>query len=107
MIIKTRTTSAMHESDAYLELRHKLPDEISVWVVLLAKSDGAVHPVVLVEESTGRQPHPVGIVQAPVIINQQSVKHIPASLPGAVEISTSEEASNCMPCKMMHPALQT
>ena len=42
------------------QLRHKAPDEAPLRVILLAKGDRAVHTIVLVEESTGRQPHPVG-----------------------------------------------
>ena len=89
----------------YLELGHKLPDKVPVGIVLLPKGDRAVHSVVLVEESACRQPHPICIVYAPVIINQQSVEHIPASCPGAVQISTGEEACDCMPRKVMHPSL--
>lgn len=48
-------------------LCHAPPDELALWVVLLAKSDGRVHAVVLVEEGRRAQPHPVGGVEEVVL----------------------------------------
>jgi hypothetical protein len=52
---------------AAAHLRHELADKGSLRVILLAKRDGAVHSVVLVEEGGGRQPLPVGGVQEVVL----------------------------------------
>lgn len=90
---------------AHLELRHKLPDKVTIGVVFAPKGDGAVDSVVLVEECAGRQPHPVCVVQAPVIVYQQPIKDIPASCPGAIQISTCEEAGYSMTRQVVHPTL--
>ena len=91
----------------HLQLRHKLSDKVPIRVILLPKSHRAVHPVVLVEESACREPHPVGVVQAPVIVYEEAIKHVSACCPGAVEVPARQEACNCMPGEMVHPALHT
>lgn len=93
------------QKTTHLELRHELPDKVTIGVVFAPKGDGAVHPVVLVEERAGRQPHPVCIVQAPVIVYQQPIKDVPAGCPGAVKISTCEEACYSMTRQVVHPTL--
>ena len=68
----------------HLELRHELPDKVAIGIILAPKGDRAVHSVILIEESAGRKPHPVCVVQAPVIVYQQPVEDISACRPGAI-----------------------
>ena len=48
----------------------------TIFVSLLPKSNRTVNPEILVEECTGRKPHPVGSIQIPVCIQKQFFKYL-------------------------------
>lgn len=49
-----------------MELWNEPPDELALWVILLGESNRRVDPEIGGEESRGREPHPISVVQTPV-----------------------------------------
>mmetsp|Transcript_7744 Transcript_7744/g.23433 ORF Transcript_7744/g.23433 Transcript_7744/m.23433 type:complete len:265 (+) Transcript_7744:355-1149(+) len=88
-----------------VQLWDVLADEISVGVGLLSKRDGTVNAEILVEEGTGGEPHPVGVVDTPVAIQQFPFKHCRTPLPALPQVAAGQEAGHGVPCEMVDPAL--
>ena len=64
-----------------------------------------VAAVVLMEEGTGGEPHPVAGVQTPVRVQKQLLEHFHALFPGLPEVSSGEETGNAMASEVVDPAL--
>jgi len=65
---------------------------------------GVVHPVVGHREgSHARQPQPVAVVQGPVGVDQFPLEDVPSVLPVLPQLTTGQEAGDCMPAEVVHP----
>lgn len=62
-------------------LRKPLANVVPVGVGLASKGDGRVAAEVLVEKARARQPHPVGVVDAPVRVDEVTVEDLGPLLP--------------------------
>mmetsp|Transcript_19796 Transcript_19796/g.44879 ORF Transcript_19796/g.44879 Transcript_19796/m.44879 type:complete len:226 (+) Transcript_19796:297-974(+) len=87
------------------QLGNPLPNVVPVGVGFLPKSHGGVDAEVLVEEARRGEPHPVGVVQGPVAVDQKTVEYLGPLLPTQVEVPPCQEAGGRVAGEVVDPPL--